>query len=102
VSGAGKKQKSRIVPFRIDEDDFTLLDALARQTSCSCGEVLRRCLAGIQLKTTIDAQALTEVSRVHANLNAIGGGFRRPRILARGVISSQAALPSATLAQFAF
>ncbi len=59
--------------FRIDEDDFTLLDALARQTSCSRGEVLRRCLTGAQLKSTIDAQALTEVSRVHANLNRIGG-----------------------------
>ena len=70
---ASRKPKSRIVSFRIDEDDFTLLDALARQTSCSRGEVLRRCLAGAQLKSTIDAQALTEVSRVHANLNRIGG-----------------------------
>jgi hypothetical protein len=59
--------------LRIDEDDFALLDALARQTSCSRGEVLRRCLAGAQLKSTIDAQAFTEVSRVHANLNRIGG-----------------------------
>ena len=70
---AGKKRKSRIVSFRIDEDDFARLDALAKQTSCSRGEVLRRCLAGAQLKSTIDAQALTEVSRVHANLNRIGG-----------------------------
>ena len=70
---AGKKRKSRIVSFRIDEDDFARLEALARQTSCSRGEVLRRCLAGVQLKSTIDAQALTEVSRVHANLNRIGG-----------------------------
>jgi len=61
------------VSFRIDEDDFARLEALARQTSCSRGEVLRRCLAGVQLKSTIDAQALTEVSRVHANLNRIGG-----------------------------
>jgi hypothetical protein len=73
VNRAGKKRKSRIVSLRIDEDDFALLDALARQTSCSRGEVLRRCLAGAQLKSTIDAQALTEVSRVHANLNRIGG-----------------------------
>ena len=70
---AGKKRKARIVSFRIDEDDFRLLDALARQTSCSRGEVLRRCLTGAQLKSTIDAQALTEVCRVHANLNRIGG-----------------------------
>lgn len=70
---AAKKRKSRIVSFRIDEDDFARLEALARQTSCSRGEVLRRCLAGVQLKSTIDAQALTEVSRVHANLNRIGG-----------------------------
>jgi len=70
---AGKKRKTRIVSLRIDEDDFARLDALAKQTSCSRGEVLRRCLAGAQLKSTIDAQALTEVSRVHANLNRIGG-----------------------------
>ena len=70
---AGKKRKSRIVSLRIDEDDFTLLDTLAKQTSCSRGEVLRRCLTGAQLKSTIDAQALTEVVRVHANLNRIGG-----------------------------
>jgi hypothetical protein len=57
----------------LDEDDFALLVGLARQTSCSRGEVLRRCLVGVQLKSTIDAQALTEVSRVHANLNRIGG-----------------------------
>jgi hypothetical protein len=49
------------------------LDALVQQTSYSRGEVLRRCLTGAQLKSTIDAQALTEVSRVHANLNRIGG-----------------------------
>jgi len=73
VKHAGKKRKARIVSFRIDEDDFTLLDALARQTSCSRGEVLRRCFTGAQLKNTIDARALTEVSRVHANLNRIGG-----------------------------
>jgi len=73
VKHAGKKRKSRIVSLRIDEDDFARLDALAKQTSCSRGEVLRRCLAGVQLKSTIDAQALTEVSRVHANLNRIGG-----------------------------
>jgi len=71
--GNAKKRKSRIVSFRIDEDGFALLDALARQTSYSRGEVLRRCLTGVQLKSTIDAQALTEVSRVHANLNRIGG-----------------------------
>lgn len=73
MNRAGKKRKARIVSFRIDEDDFTRLDALAKQTSCSRGEVLRRCLTGAQLKSTIDAQALTEVSRVHANLNRIGG-----------------------------
>jgi len=68
-----RKSKSRIVSFRVDEDDFARLDALARQTSCSRGEVLRRCLAGAQLKSTLDAQALMEVCRVHANLNRIGG-----------------------------
>jgi hypothetical protein len=61
------------VSIRIDEDDFARLDALAKQTSCSRGGVLRRCLTGAQLKSTIEAQALTEVSRVHANLNRIGG-----------------------------
>ena len=70
---AGKKRKSCIVSFRIDEEDFALLVRLAQQTSCSRGEVLRRCLTGARLKSTIDAQALTEVSRVHANLNRIGG-----------------------------
>jgi len=73
VNRAAKKRKARIVSFRIDDHDFALLDALARQTSCSRGEVLRRCLTGAQLTSTIDAQALTEVSRVHANLNRIGG-----------------------------
>jgi predicted transcriptional regulator len=53
--GNAKKRKSRIVSFRIDEDDFALLDALARQTSYSRGEVLRRCLTGVQLESTIDA-----------------------------------------------
>ena len=73
MNRAGKKRKSRIVSLRIDEDDFARLDALAMQTSCSRGEVLRRCLTGAQLKSTLDAQALTEVCRVHANLNRIGG-----------------------------
>ena len=70
---AGNKRKVRTVSLRIEEDDFALLDALARQTSCSRGEVLRRCLTGAQLKSTVDVQALTEVARVHANLNRIGG-----------------------------
>ncbi|MGB8330031.1 MAG: ribbon-helix-helix protein, CopG family [Polyangiales bacterium] len=68
-----RKSKSRIVSFRVDEDDFARLDALARQTSCSRGEVLRRCLGGARLRSTVDAQALSGVSRVHADLNRIGG-----------------------------
>ncbi|NNE18234.1 MAG: hypothetical protein HKN10_07135 [Myxococcales bacterium] len=68
-----RKPKSRIVSFRVDEDDFARLHALARQTSCSRGEVLRRCLCGVRLASTVDAQALTEVSRANANLNRIGG-----------------------------
>ena len=67
------KQKSRMVSFRVDEDDFTRLDSLSRQTSCSRAEVLRRCLRDVRLKSTTDAQALTAVSRVHADLNRIGG-----------------------------
>jgi hypothetical protein len=62
-----------MVSFRIDEDDFTRLKALARQTSCSRAEVLRRCLQGARLKSTVDAQALSEVSRLHADLNRVGG-----------------------------
>jgi hypothetical protein len=71
-----RSTKSRIVSFRVDEREFARLTALAQQTSYSRGEVLRRCLAGARLKTTIDAQALTEVSRLHADLNRIGGLFK--------------------------
>jgi putative transposase len=67
------KRKSRIVSLRIDEDDFARLDTLAKQTSCSRGEVLRRFLRGARLESTVDAQALNQVSRLHANLNRIGG-----------------------------
>ena len=62
-----------MVSFRVDEGDFTRLDTLARQTSCSRAEVLRRCLRGAHLKSTVDAQALSEVARLHADLNRIGG-----------------------------
>jgi len=62
-----------MVSVRIDEDDLARLDALAQRTSCSRGAVIRSCLRGVRLKSTIDAQELTEVSRVHANLNRIGG-----------------------------
>ena len=62
-----------MVSFRVDEDDFVRLDALARKTSCSRAEVLRRCLRGVRLKSATDAQALTAVSRVHGDLNRIGG-----------------------------
>lgn len=68
-----RKPKSRVISVRIDEDDLARLDALAQQASCSRGAVIRSCLRGARLKSTIDAQALTEVSRVHANLNRIGG-----------------------------
>jgi len=62
-----------MISFRVDEDYLARLDDLAQQTSFSRAEVLRRCLVGAPLKSTVDAQALTEVSRVHANLNRIGG-----------------------------
>ena len=62
-----------MVSFRVADNDFLRLDALARQTSCSRGEVLRRCLRGARPKNTVDAQALHEVSRVRANLNRVGG-----------------------------
>ena len=68
-----RKLKSHMVSFRVDEDYLARLDALARQTSYSRAEVLRRCLAGAPLKSTVDAQALSEVARVHANLNRLGG-----------------------------
>ncbi|MBW2160533.1 MAG: ribbon-helix-helix protein, CopG family [Deltaproteobacteria bacterium] len=45
--------KARIVSFRVDEDDFTRLDALAQQTSYSRAEVLRRSLVGAPLKSTV-------------------------------------------------
>ena len=70
---AARRLKSRVVSFRVDERDFARLDALARHTSCSRGEVLRRCLRGTCLESTVDAHALSEVSRLHANLNRIGG-----------------------------
>jgi hypothetical protein len=163
VKHAGKKRKSRIVSLRIDEDEFTLLDALARQTSCSRGEVLRRCLTGAQLKSTIDARRATSggerpsqvprgssqrifpvspvattsslpassstrsrprtpapgpsariTSSSHftptiggssegsfSGTSRSGGGFRRPRTRAPGIISSPPALPNAMLARFA-
>ncbi len=68
-----RKLKSHMVSFRVDEDYLARLDALVQQTSYSRAEVLRRCLAGAPLKSTVDAQALTEVARVHADLNRIGG-----------------------------
>ena len=71
--GAHRKQKSRMVSFRMDEDDFSRLDTFAQQTSCSRAEVLRRLLRTARPESTVDAQALTEVSRVHADLNRIGG-----------------------------
>ena len=71
-----RKPKSRMISFRVDEDDFIRLDTLAHQTSCSRAEVLRRCLQGARLKSTVDAQALSEVSRLHADLNPAGGLLR--------------------------
>jgi Mobilization protein NikA len=71
--GGARKPKSRMISFRIDEDDFARLGTFAQQTSCSRAEVLRRCLRTARLESTVDAQALTEVSRVHADLNRIGG-----------------------------
>jgi hypothetical protein len=68
-----KRGGARKPKFRIDEDDFARLDTFAQQTSCSRAEVLRCCLRGVRLKSTLHAQALTEVSRVHTNLNRIGG-----------------------------
>jgi len=62
-----------MVSFRMDKDDSSRLDTFAQQTSCSRAEVLRRCLRTARLESTVDAQALTEVSRVHADLNRIGG-----------------------------
>jgi len=68
-----RRPKSRMISFRVDEDYLARLDALAQQTSYSRAEVLRRCLVGAPLKSTVDAQALTEVARVHADLSRIGG-----------------------------
>ena len=68
-----RKPKSHMVSYRVDEDDFARLDAFARQTSYSRGEVLRRCLRCTRLESTVDAQALSEVSRIHGDLNRLGG-----------------------------
>ncbi len=68
-----KKLKSHMLSFRVDEDYLARLDALVRQTGYSRAEVLRRCLVGTPLKSTIDAQALIEVARLHADLNRLGG-----------------------------
>ena len=47
------------------------------RVSCSRAQVLRRCLRGARLRSTVDAQALIEVSRIHADLNRIGGGMEQ-------------------------
>lgn len=70
---SARNRKSCMFSLRVDQEDLDKLNALARQTSCSRAEVLRRCLRGARLKSTLDAQALTEVSRVHGDLNRIGG-----------------------------
>ena len=79
-----------MVSFRVEEDDFIRLDALARQTSCSRAEVLRRCLRGARLKSTVDAQALSQVSRLHADLNRVGG------LLKLGLRARLATVPATT------
>lgn len=38
-----RKRKSRVTPFRLDEEDRVRLNALAQQTSCSRTGVLRCC-----------------------------------------------------------
>lgn len=39
-----------MVSFRVDENDLARLDALARQTSCSRAEVLRRSYYGLNVE----------------------------------------------------
>jgi hypothetical protein len=73
TSSRTQKPKAHMISFRVDEDDLIRLDGLARQSSCSRAEVLRRGLRRVRLTSTVDAQALTQVSRVHADLNRIGG-----------------------------
>ena len=90
-----RKPKSRMISFRVDEDDFIRLDTLAHQTSCSRAEVLRRCLQGARLKSTVDAQALSD-----SPLNE--RRFRRLRTPAHGVISSPVAPRNATPVRFDF
>ena len=67
---AGKKRKSRIVSLRIDEDDFARLEALAKQTSCSRAEVLRRCLTGAQ-RNDFRHGAITTMCENNPDLPAI-------------------------------
>ena len=64
--------KSHMISFRVDADYASRLDTLVQQTSRCRAEVLRRCLVGAPLKRMVDAQALTEVARVQADLNRIG------------------------------
>ena len=73
--GAHRKQKSRMVSFRMDEDDFSRLDTFAQQTSCSRAEVLRRCLRTARLESTADAQARS----VSSNRHQLGHRLRWPR-----------------------
>ena len=56
-----------------DEDDFVCVDALVRQTSCPRVKVRRPCLRGVRLRSTLDPQSLSEVSRMYTNLNRLGG-----------------------------
>jgi len=70
--GGPRKQKSRMVSFRVDEDDFVRLDALAHQTSCSRAEVLRRCLR--RRRASVASSASLGCA------NDSGTSKRRPRV----------------------
>jgi len=81
-----RKPKSRMISFRVDEDYLSRLDALAQQTSYSRAEVLRRCLVGAPLKSTVDAQALTLVRQLALRQTMETRALRRKLAIQRKAI----------------
>jgi len=101
-----RKPKSRVISVRIDEDDLARLDALAQQTSRSRGAFIwMRYPYQAQTENVFSDSSSSakpsEPDRSSRSTGRNGGGFRRPRTPAPGIISSPPELPSTMLARFA-
>ena len=73
--GSGNRQRTRLIPVRVNEDELKVIDEKAQAFGymTSRSALLRDLVLGIEPRSTLDQQAVLDLLKINADLGRLGG-----------------------------